>query len=176
MCIQHLPTALVIPTLVLAFASAGCATAPAPDPLDTNVMPEPPPGQLVHTIHLEGELKIKSAGSDGKLEPEGNWGASCISFDLTWADFSTFAILGGNCFDTHGVIIHSTMDLNACLANANANLQFQHAGDFQASCRGDRMNSTIFGSNCNAAGPGNFFTNIDLNRGISNQDGHLACD
>jgi hypothetical protein len=134
----------------------------------------------IHTISLDGVWNAKSAntssGGPAEPHPQYNFSYSCQHLSLSWINNSSYAQLSADCQNTNGQWIHSNMDLNACIENSESNLLFRHGGNFQASCQGDWITSRSLGASCrNSSG---FYNpaSIDLNQGVSNNNGYLRCD
>jgi hypothetical protein len=137
-------------------------------------------GGEAHTISLDGVWNVKTAntssGDPAEPHPQYNFSYSCQNVSVIYISNGSYAQLSADCQNTNGQWIHSNMDLNACIGNSESNLQFRHGGNFQASCQGDWINSRSFGASCrNSSGYYNP-ASIDLNQGISNNNGYLRCD
>jgi hypothetical protein len=85
--------------------------------------------------------------------------------------------LSGLCPNAAGQMVNSTLNLNTCLENSNANLLWERDGMFQNSC-GCTLQLPNLCCGCGKANGGKVDSGVcvDLNQGVAAADGKLNCD
>ncbi|OJJ42459.1 hypothetical protein ASPZODRAFT_29189 [Penicilliopsis zonata CBS 506.65] len=90
-------------------------------------------------------------------------------------------IFHAKCEDEAGTYIATTLLLDDCIGNDDGYLKWEKDGDFTASCNSGELilidDTVWFSANCaKPDGSYSVVTEIDLNAGITNDDGTLKCD